>query len=131
MAASVTTSSTCTSALELSPTTEVPPHRRRHIRSEARRALEILGHAIEYLADEYLHDEGSTISANDGRLLAIQVLMSANREIYFSCPEVPSLKERVRTFFLRLRTKSPDTCRISNARVLSAENELPEVREES
>ena len=95
MAATVTTSSTALSTLELS-TGAVRPAPRRRIGAEAGRALEILGHAIEYLADEYVQDTGSVFSANDGRLLAIQILMAANREIYFSCPEIPSLMERIR-----------------------------------
>jgi len=69
--------------------------RRRLIRPEAGRALEILGHAIEYLADEYAH-RGGSFSAHDGEVEALQLLMGLNREIYLECPEAPSMSERWR-----------------------------------
>ena len=74
--------------------------RRRRISPEAGRALEILGHAIEYLTDEYVH-EGGSFSAHDPRLEAVQLLMARNREVYFSCPEVPTFCERVRAWLHR------------------------------
>jgi hypothetical protein len=99
MAASVTHSSLPVPALESRLAVDVlHPARRRRIDFEAGRALEVLGHAIEYLADEFVHD-GTLLSPNDGRLHAIQILMAANREIYFSCPEVPSLLECLRAIF--------------------------------
>ena len=77
--------------------TEVRPCRRRRISLQAGHALEILGHAIEYLTDEYVH-EGGLFSAHDPRLEAIQLLMARNREIYLACPELPTLGARVRTW---------------------------------
>jgi hypothetical protein len=76
--------------------------RRRVISPEAGRALEVLGHAIEYLADEYVH-RGISISAYDGDVEAMQLLMSLNRQIYFECPEAPSMADRWRAL-LRPRT---------------------------
>ena len=76
--------------------------RRRRISPEAGRALEILGHAIEYLTDEFVH-AGGAVSAHDPQVQAVQLLMGLNREIYFNCPEVPSLVERFRTW-MRPRT---------------------------
>jgi len=70
--------------------------RRRRISSEAGHALEVLGHAIEYLTDEFVHAGGS-FSAHDGQVEAVQLLMAVNRQIYFACPEVPSLGERWRS----------------------------------
>ncbi len=67
--------------------------RRRRISPQAGRALEILGHAIEYLTDEYMYS-GGTFCAQDPQLQAIQMLMAFNRQIYFECPEVQSLSER-------------------------------------
>ena len=67
-------------------------NRRRRISPEAGHALEKLGHAIEYLTDELVH-EGS-FSANDARIQAVQLLMAVNRQIYFACPEVPALSYR-------------------------------------
>lgn len=73
-------------------------NRRRYATPEAGRALEILGHAIEYLTDEYVV-EAKQISANDPQVQAIQLLMALNRQIYFACPVVPTVAERLRTFF--------------------------------
>jgi len=74
---------------------------RRRITPEAGRALEKLGHAIEYLVDEFVHD-GCRCGEDRGRLLAIQLLASKNRQIYFSCVIIPTLGERVRRMFRRL-----------------------------
>lgn len=76
------------------------PMRRRRITPQAGRALEILGHAIEYLTDEYVQQR-LTDSAPDGQLDAVRMLMTINRKIYFDCPEVPTLAERARAI-LRL-----------------------------
>jgi hypothetical protein len=70
--------------------------RRRRIAPEAGHALEVLGHAIEYLADEFVH-EGSQFSPDDGRIQAVQLLMRINRQIYLDCLEVPTLGERLRS----------------------------------
>ena len=70
---------------------------RRRTTPEAGFALEILGHAIEYLADEYVHEAGllPSIHSGDPRVEAIQLLMAANRQVYYACPVVPSLYQRV------------------------------------
>jgi hypothetical protein len=67
--------------------------RRRRISPEAGHALEILGHAIEYLTDEFVCAGGS-FSAHDAQVEAVQLLMRLNREIYFGCPEVPTFGDR-------------------------------------
>jgi hypothetical protein len=69
--------------------------KRRRISPEAGRALELLGHSIEYLADEFIHESG-TFSACNPQVEAIQLLMALNREIYLECPEIPSWAERFR-----------------------------------
>jgi hypothetical protein len=79
------------------------PAKRRRISPEAGRALEILGHAIEYLADEYVH-RGTSFSANDPQIKAVQLLMELNREIYFECPVIPTFSQRIRTFLHLSRT---------------------------
>jgi len=76
--------------------------RRRRISPEAGRALEILGHSIEYLTDEFVHAGGS-LSAHNAQVGAVQLLMGINRQVYFACPEVPSLGERWRAL-VHLRT---------------------------
>jgi hypothetical protein len=69
-------------------------NRRRRISFEAGHALEKLGHAIDYLADEYVH-EGGNFDRNDPKLQAVEMLMAINRRIYFACPEIPTLGERL------------------------------------
>jgi hypothetical protein len=72
-------------------------HVQRRISPESGRALEILGHAIEYLTDEYVHQGRSSprsFFAPDPELEAVQLLMGLNRQIYFECPVVPTLAER-------------------------------------
>ena len=72
-------------------------NQRRRIDPKAGHALEILGHAIEYLADEFVH-EGGSFSPRDGRLEGVRLLMALNRQIYFECPVVPSLSQRLLVF---------------------------------
>jgi hypothetical protein len=72
-------------------------HRHRRISSEAGHALETLGHAIEYLTDEYVN-EGGLFAVHDPRIEAIQLLMALNREIYLACPEAPTLGDRFRSW---------------------------------
>ena len=74
-------------------------NRRRHIDPKTGHALEILGHAIEYLTDEFVH-EAATFSAGNEKLKAVQLLMTLNRQVYFGCPLAPTLGERC-GFFLR------------------------------
>ena len=78
-------------------TRDTVTHQRRRITPDAGRALEILGHAIEYLTDEYVK-ETKEISAADPQVSAIRLLMSLNRQVYFECPVVPTLRERVRAW---------------------------------
>ena len=79
-------------------------NRRRRTTSKAGHALEITGHAIEYLADELVR-EGGSVSADSPQVQAIQILMAANRKIYFECPVVPTLKERINMRRARIRRK--------------------------
>jgi hypothetical protein len=81
---------------------------RRHITPEAGFALEKLGHAIEYLADEYVHEVGrlpvtsAASSCIDPQVQAMQLLMAANRDVYYACPVVLPLYERfLKRFFRR------------------------------
>lgn len=71
---------------------------RRRISPQAGRALEILGHAIDYLTDEYVH-HGGGFHPGDPELDAIELLMAANRAIYFECPRIPTLGERCLRIF--------------------------------
>jgi hypothetical protein len=80
----------------------------RRITPEAGFALEKLGHAIEYLADEYVHEVGRLPVASressciDPQVQAMQMLMAANREVYYACPVVTPLYQRfLKRFFGR------------------------------
>jgi hypothetical protein len=77
------------------------PWRPRRITPEAGRAIEMLGHAIEYLADEFALEcrsrEDQVAVGKHPRIVAIEVMMTRNREIYFSCPTVPTFGERLRS----------------------------------
>jgi hypothetical protein len=75
--------------------------RRRRITPQAGHALEKLGHAIEYLTDEFVC-QGGPLAVGSPQLEAVQLLMALNRSIYYECPEAPTFGERFRTF-LRLR----------------------------
>jgi hypothetical protein len=69
--------------------------KRRRITPQAGRALEVLGHAIEYLTDEFVQ-QGRPFTASDGQLRAVQLLMALNRQVYYECSEVPTLGDRLR-----------------------------------
>lgn len=84
-----------------SPATVCTSFRRRRITPEAGRAIEMLGHAIEYLADEFALEcrsrEDQVTAGKHPRIAAIELLMTRNREIYFSCPTAPTFGERLRS----------------------------------
>lgn len=91
----MTTSCPIVASIGVAPSSVSGNSRRRCISPEAGRALEILGHAIEYLADEFVH-AGGELSGQDGQVEAMQLLMAVNRKIYFACPEMPTVGERFR-----------------------------------
>jgi hypothetical protein len=74
---------------------------RRRITPQAGHALEILGHAIEYLTDEFVQC-GSELSPKNGQLEAVQLLMALNRQVYYECPAVVTVSDRIRSM-LHLR----------------------------
>ena len=74
---------------------------RRRIPPDAGRGLEKLGHALEYLTDEFVRD-GCRFADDYGRVQAIQLLASLNRQIYFACAVEPTLSVRVQTLLRRL-----------------------------
>lgn len=96
---------TSTTTTGFHPQVSAPPaqavtagaYKRRRISPQAGHALEILGHTIEYLTDEFVH-EGGSFNSNNAQLQAVQLLMAVNRQIYLECPEVPSLRQRLASF---------------------------------
>lgn len=77
------------------------PFVRRRLSPDAGRALEILSHAIEYLADEYAAsvDEKGPLGNADPRVAAIQILKGLNRAVYYAGPEVPTALQRIRRWW--------------------------------
>lgn len=75
---------------------------RRQLSRESGRAVEILGHAIEYLADEYAADRSDKgpLGSADPRVEAIQVLKGLNRAIYLSGTEVQPAIQRFKQWLL-------------------------------
>jgi len=80
----------------------IPLKQKRRINPPAGRALEILGHAIEYLIDMHVH-EGSLIVWEKAHLDAIEILKTLNRQIYEECPVVPTIEQRLRGLLVRKR----------------------------
>ncbi len=70
--------------------------KRRRIDPKTGHALVVLGHAIEYLANELVFAAG-TLNADRGQMQAIQLLMAKNRDLYLACPEVPTFWQRLRS----------------------------------
>ncbi len=82
-----------------------PVYCRRTISPRHGRALEILGHAIDYLIDE-LREEGILAPHKRARIEAIEILKARNREIYFDCPITPSLMDRLGAILKAIKGKS-------------------------
>lgn len=95
MAATMTVGFLIPAPAQAVSTARARPNRRRRITPEAGHALEILGHAIEYLTDEFVYED-QALSARNAQLQAVQMLMALNRQVYFECPEMPTLGERCR-----------------------------------
>jgi len=93
MAATTTSSFSIPVTDQAFSTAGARPNRRHRITPEAGHALEILGHAIEYLTDEFVYEDGA-LSARNSQLQAVQMLMALNRQVYFACPEAPTFSER-------------------------------------
>ena len=82
------------------------PFVHRRLSRESAQGLEILGHAIEYLADEYAVDpaDKGPLGNADPRIAAIQMLKALNRGVYFSGVEVQPVWQRIRLWLLRSTT---------------------------
>jgi hypothetical protein len=74
--------------------------RRRYITPPTGRALEKLGHAIEYLS-AVMDDDHEDPVHHEANLDALQLLMALNLRIYFECPEIPTLRDRVTAIWRR------------------------------
>jgi hypothetical protein len=81
---------------------ESRPFVRRQLSPAEGRALEMLGHAIEYLADEYCADSETKgrFGSADPRIEAIQTLKRLNREIYYAAAEVQPAFTRIKQWVM-------------------------------
>ncbi len=70
------------------------PRIRRRGSLEQGRALEMLGHAVEYLVDSRLFLADPPDLAAEQQ--AVQLLMRASRAVFAECPEVISLRQRLK-----------------------------------
>ncbi len=66
---------------------------RRRGNLEQGRALETLGHAVEYLTDSqlFLTDEAGARHSQE----AVQILMRCSRAVFMECPEVVPVRRRL------------------------------------
>ena len=74
-----------------------PTSVRRRGSSEQGRALETLGHAVEYLVDSRMRFNDPQAAA--GEKDAIELLMRLNRAVFSECPEVVPFSRRIRQWF--------------------------------
>jgi hypothetical protein len=91
---------------KIGPSAEPRPFVRRQLSPLDGHALEMLGHAIEYLADEYSLDveHKGPLGSGDPRIEAIQILKGLNRAVYYSGAEVQPAFTRIRRWVLGSRT---------------------------
>ena len=67
---------------------------RRRPTPEQGRALEMLGHAVEYVVDSRLYLPAGGAELSDE--LAVQLLMRLSREVFAECAQVVPLRRRLR-----------------------------------
>lgn len=72
------------------------PARRRPTQEQGR-ALEMLGHAIDYVVDQQLTAPDRTSALNDQD--AIRLLSWCSREVFAGCPEIGSVSNRLKRWF--------------------------------
>ena len=81
-------------AVRVSDVAKDLPLRRRRITPEMGRALERLGHAIEYLMDEHFHEHPA--STRIDRPDAVTILLELRRQVYMEAPEIEPLSEKLK-----------------------------------
>jgi len=70
------------------------------------RALETLGHAVEYLVDSRLFQVEDDNQRAEQE--AVQILMRASRAVFAECPEVVSLRTRLRRWMQDRLAQEPE-----------------------
>jgi hypothetical protein len=110
MATATTTGLAILAPAESTPAVPVRANRRRRISPQAGHALGILGRALEHLTDEFVHS-GASFSSRNPQLEAVQLLMARNLQVYFECPEIPSLGSAGERCSIGVR-RSPDLFKV-------------------
>lgn len=81
--------------ISLTATPQLPPRERKPVRRRTNpqqgRALEVLGHAIEYLVDSRLPEGGVSKAENQ----ALRMLMACSRSVFEDGVEVAPVRQRV------------------------------------
>jgi hypothetical protein len=99
-----------------------PPQRRglrRIISREQGCALEMIGHAVDYLNDCYLHEgaEDEIIDFRGPTMEAIQILISIQRQVLHSLPLTEPFTQRLwNTLLRRKQPKSPAVVPLTSSR---------------
>ena len=76
---------------------------RRRGNMEQGKALEFLGHSVEYLVDSRLFTKDEAEAQNDRE--AVQILMRCSRAVFAECPEVTTIQRRlVRWYWSAVRS---------------------------
>ena len=80
---------------------------RRSITREHGRALEMIGHAVDYLNDSFLNegDDDEIINAAGPYTDALQILISAHSELLWSLPVSETLTTRLLNFMFRRKPR--------------------------
>ena len=79
---------------------------RRKLSYTAARGMEVLGHAIDYLSDEFalecLKTGNLRMKQEHPTLAALKLLHQKRREVYEACPVAPTMGERLLGWWQRI-----------------------------
>ncbi len=79
---------------------------RRKLDFSAARGMEVLGHAIDYLSDEFalecLKTGNLAMKQTHPTLVALKLLHQKRREVYEACPVAPTMGERFQRWWQRI-----------------------------
>ena len=79
---------------------------RRKLDYPAARGMEVLGHAIDYLSDEFavecLKTGNLAMKQTHPTLVALKLLHQKRREVYEGCPAAPTVGERLMSWWQRI-----------------------------
>lgn len=73
--------------------------------AEQGRALEALGHAVEYLVDSRLFTLDQAAVRSDDE--AVQIMMRLSRAVFAECPEVVSVRRKLRMWLVERLAGAP------------------------